>query len=288
LSATNYSFIFVGGQLTVTPASSALAVATSANPSPTGSNVTFTATVTAVSPGSGTPTGTLQFLADGTALGSPAALGGGMASVNTSSLSKAIHIITGQYAGDGNFFGSTNSLAPNQVINIAPVAGNVTLYRNPVLNVKVLLSVLLTNASDTDGNTLSLTVSSTSASNATVTLDGGWVFYTPPAGFTNADSFTYTVTDGYGGSATGTVTVAILVNNTQSENLTVANLGNGSTFIDFSGIAGRSYMIQSSSNLQTPNWQLLGTATADWSGRFSFTDGPPTNSPPRFYRSTYP
>ena len=77
LTATNYSFTtFSNGTLTLTKAAATNVVATSANPSPTGSNVTLTATVTAVSPASGTPTGTVQFLADGSALGAPATLSG--------------------------------------------------------------------------------------------------------------------------------------------------------------------------------------------------------------------
>ena len=76
---------------------------------------TFTATLTAVSPGSGTPTGNVQFLADGAALGAPVTLSSGLASLTTNSLAHGTHAITAQYAGDGNFFGSTNTLNPNQV-----------------------------------------------------------------------------------------------------------------------------------------------------------------------------
>ena len=43
----------------------------SANPSLPGSNVTFTATLNAVAPGAGVPSGSVRFLADGSAIGSP-------------------------------------------------------------------------------------------------------------------------------------------------------------------------------------------------------------------------
>jgi len=56
------------------------------------------------------------------------------------------------------------------------------------------------------------------------------------AGFTNADSFTFTVTDNYGGSATATVTVAIQVDNGQSQNLVITALGNNQFLISGSGI----------------------------------------------------
>ncbi len=166
------------------------------------------------------------------------------------------------------------------------MAGNVTLYRNPLLSVKVRLSDLLTNASDADGDTLNLTVSPTSANGATITMGSGWVFYNPPAGFTNADSFTYTVTDGYGGSATGTITVAIEVDDNPSQNLTITDLGNGSFLINGSGIPGYTYRLQYSDVSGPFVWQDLLSVTADATGKFSYTD--PSGSPMRFYRTVYP
>ena len=44
---------------------------------------------------------------------------------------------TARYAGDGNFFGSTNNLSPNQVINAQPVAVNDYLQRYPTVQVSV-------------------------------------------------------------------------------------------------------------------------------------------------------
>ncbi len=105
----------------VAPASSTNAVSASANPVPTGFNVVLTATITAIAPGGGTPTGTVQFLADGSPLGLPATLSGGAASVTNNSLSNGFHIITAQYAGDGNFIGSTNNLNPDLLVSSAPV-----------------------------------------------------------------------------------------------------------------------------------------------------------------------
>ena len=53
------------GDLVVSQTSTTTSLTSSANPSVFGQSVTFTATVAAVSPGSGTPTGTVNFL-DGT------------------------------------------------------------------------------------------------------------------------------------------------------------------------------------------------------------------------------
>jgi hypothetical protein len=54
------------------------------------------------------------------------------------------------------------------------------------------------------------------------------------------------------------------------------------------GIAQRIYTIQYTTNLVTPIWQSLGTGTVDATGSAEFIDSRPTNSPVRFYRSTYP
>jgi len=85
------------------------------------------------------------------------------------------------------------------------------------------------------------------------------------------------------------VSAAILVDSAPSQNAGgIEDLGSGSSRIHFNGIPGRAYSIQYTESLQTPDWQLLGTAAADSLGQLDFTDTPPANSPPRFYRSTYP
>ncbi len=89
-------------------------VTPSANPSDPGQNVTFTATVTAASPGSGTPTGTVDFY-DGLAI--PAdEIGTGTlntatdtASFATNALLSGPHTILAGYVGDSNFLSSTSA-----------------------------------------------------------------------------------------------------------------------------------------------------------------------------------
>ncbi|MGA2246322.1 MAG: YDG domain-containing protein [Verrucomicrobiota bacterium] len=285
LSAANYSFNFVDGTLTIVQTLSAGMVTSSANPASSGTNVTFSVAVSAVAPGAGAPTGTVNFRIDGNVLGS-GTLSGGVTALTTNTLMRGAHTVVAEYAGDGNFLGSTNSLSPNQVIDTPPVAGNVTIDRNPALGVQIRLSTLLTNASNIYGDTLNLSVSSTSASNATVTVSGGWVFYTPPTGYTNADSFAYIVTDSLGISATGTVTVAIQANSGQSQNLAVADLGDGSILINGNGIPGYRYRLQYSDTSVPFNWQNLETVTADNTGQFGYNDT--SGSPTRFYRTVYP
>jgi Bacterial Ig-like domain (group 3) len=58
--------------------------------------------------GKTTPTGSVQFYADGLAVGAPAALNAtGQASSQIPTLSRGIHTITAQYLGSATFAGST-------------------------------------------------------------------------------------------------------------------------------------------------------------------------------------
>jgi hypothetical protein len=164
----------------------------------------------------------------------------------------------------------------------------VAIQRYPTEGVKVRLATLLAGASDADSDSLNLSVSTTSTNGGLVAVTSGWVFYTPAAGFTNADSFTYTVTDGEGGSAVGTVTVAIEVDNDPGQNLVITNMGNGSFLVSGSGIPGRTYQMQYTDSLTPTDWQDLsgGSETADPVGAFQYTDT--TGSSSRSYRSVNP
>ena len=66
----------------------------------------------------------------------------------------------------------------------------------------------LGNDTDLDGDTLSVT--STSATNGTVVVEAdGSLTYTPDAGFTGADVISYEISDGAGGTATGSVLMSV-------------------------------------------------------------------------------
>ena len=244
-------------------------------------------TLGAVAPGAGTPVGTVNFRIDGSIAGS-GTLSGGAASFTTSNLAHGSHTVVAEYAGNLNFVGTTNSLTPDQVINTPPVAGGDTIERYPTQGVKVRSRPCWrTTATRTATRSTSPSARPVRTA-ARVTVSSGWVFYTPAAGFTNADSFTYTITDGHGGSVIGTVTVAIKADNDPGQNLTITDLGNGSFRINGDGIPGRTYRLQSTDTLSPANWQDIsgGSVTADSTGRFQYTDTP--GAGPRYYRSVYP
>jgi hypothetical protein len=185
-----------------------------------------------------------------------------------------------------NADGQTAVLASGFLFWGAPVATNFTIQRNPAAGVQVSLATILAHCSVVAGDTITNTaISSTSASNVTITVTNGWVFY-PPESFTTADSFTYTVTDNYGLSATGTVAVAIETNNAQSQNLTITGPdNNGSYIISGNGVPGYTYHVQSTNLLNTA-WVNTGTTvTADSTGAFQ-TTVPSGNGVS--YRTVYP
>jgi hypothetical protein len=70
---------------------------------------------------------------------------------------------------------------------------------------------LLANDSDEDGHTVSLSnvAEASSEGGSIVGIGGGSYRYTPAATFAGLDTFTYTIVDGFGGTATGTVTVNV-------------------------------------------------------------------------------
>jgi len=89
--------------------------------------VTFSATVIGT-PGSGTPTGSVQFSEGGTTLGT-VALVSGAASLSISDLPTGSDVITAVYSGDANFSPSTGSIA--QTVKQAQTATTLGSTLNP-------------------------------------------------------------------------------------------------------------------------------------------------------------
>ena len=72
---------------------------------------------------------------------------------------------------------------------------------------------VLANDSDPDGDPLAILAVGTPAL-GTAAISGAGIVYTAPVGIAATDTFTYTIGDGRGGQATGTVTVTIAAPNT--------------------------------------------------------------------------
>ncbi|HKR27531.1 MAG TPA: choice-of-anchor D domain-containing protein [Acidobacteriaceae bacterium] len=132
LAAANYSFYFVGGTLTIAPATTATTLVSSSpgNASNFMQQVTFTATVVDNAPGSlgAAPTGTVSFYNNGVLIGQPANLAplpcttppcASQAMVSTTTLATGNNPITATYSGDANYSQST---ASGLTLIVTPVA----------------------------------------------------------------------------------------------------------------------------------------------------------------------
>jgi hypothetical protein len=65
-------------------------------------------------------------------------------------------------------------------------------------------------------------------------------------------------------------------------------LGGGSFRVRFQGVPERTYRIEYTESLTTPDWRTLSTGTAGANGLVEIVDRPTAGSPARFYRSVYP
>ena len=108
------------------------------------------------------------------------------------------------YAVSDGFGGFDSGLVTINVINSAPVADDETYTVHAGQALTVTAPGILDGDTDADGD--ALTVASVNITGLQGTMNpqanGGFVF-TPTAGFTGATSFTYAVSDGFGGFDTG-------------------------------------------------------------------------------------
>ncbi|HEY0334824.1 MAG TPA: Ig-like domain-containing protein [Stenotrophomonas sp.] len=112
--------------------------------------------------------------------------------------------------GQGSATSSTVNLQI-EPINQAPVANDDIAIVDQGASVMVAVR---TNDSDADGDALTV-VAVTQGANGSVVIDGvtGNPLYTPNAGFVGADTFSYTVSDGHGATATAMVAITAVVPN---------------------------------------------------------------------------
>ncbi len=191
-----------------------------------------------------------------------------------------------------NTVGGTVSVTVNAT-GQAPVAVDDTLgtVKNRVVS-NLSAAKLAANDTDAEGDPLTvIAVSATSTNGGTVTLVNGVVRYTPPSGVTGADSFTYTIADGHGNTATGTVLVTIASSSAVSLNIVYGPVKTDGEFVvRFAGTPGSEYTVEYSTNLTTWTWQANRTAsiTAGSFGRGVFEFRETTTATVRYFRTVYP
>ncbi|HEU5101615.1 MAG TPA: tandem-95 repeat protein [Roseiflexaceae bacterium] len=95
-------------------------------------------------------------------------------------------------------------------VNDPPIAGNDTATTPIDTQLIIPATLLLGNDTDIEGDPLTISeVRGNSARGGRVPRVGGDVVYTPPTHFSGVDSLIYTVNDGNGGTASGTVNITV-------------------------------------------------------------------------------
>ena len=161
-----------------------------------------------------------------------------------------------------------------------PTKGGATPKDTPM---SISSAKLLQGVTDPDGDPFALdSVGPASASGGGIAPAGAGLYtYTPPAGFTGLDTFTFNVRDSRGGIGVGTVEVMVVSGTLATQNQIVIMPGPNSVLVRFAGIPGRNYQVQRSTDLN--NWTTLTTLPAPPHGIIEYND--PMVLPSAFYRT---
>jgi hypothetical protein len=128
----------------VTKALTTTTLTASANPSLLNQQVTFTATIATPITGLDGPTGTVQFMVDGSNFGSAVPLSSNTASFTTSALSVGPHTVQAVYSGDSLFLGSSASLTQSVQFKfggfLAPLTTGVSYALGRTIPIKFTLA----------------------------------------------------------------------------------------------------------------------------------------------------
>jgi len=195
----------------VNQAASTTTVASPLNPSVSGQDITFTATIGNASSTAAVPSGSVQFLVDGTNLGAPVTLTGGTATSPSIFLAAGSHTVQGLFSDPaGNFTASNGTLAGGQVVNSLTAT-----------NLQAILTATSTPTfaatSNTDAQSILTVMNALTAQSApvTITLQLGNGSYTdltasPPSGVTLVLSGNGTTTTIVGNSPALLVTQGVV------------------------------------------------------------------------------
>ncbi|NEZ60742.1 Ig-like domain-containing protein [Adonisia turfae] len=169
-------------------------------------------------------------------------------------------------------------------VDVTVIAGNLPTATDDIGTVEEdsqLILEVLSNDIDPDNDSLSLD-SVLPGNNGTTTIIGNQVRYTPNANFNGTESFSYTVSDGNGGSDTATVSITVTgVNdapaasddtaNTEQNTAVQVQALNNDTDIDDDNLTVISASQGTNGSTSVSNNQILYTPNADFVGTDSFT-----------------
>jgi hypothetical protein len=178
------------------------ALTSSPNPSVSGQTITLSAIVTPSTAGSGTPTGTVNFLDNGAPAGSATLNASGVATLTLSSLTTGTHTITANYGGDSNFAASsaTGANAISQTVNKSPTSNALTSALNPSIYGQslVIISRITPSGGGAGTPTGSVTFAQDGVSSGAAPLDNAGAAAFP---INNLPAGTHTITATYSGDS---------------------------------------------------------------------------------------
>ena len=168
-------------------------------------------------------------------------------------------------------------------VNRSPVPGPALTFTNtPGAPLQIPIASLTPGATDVDGDAVTLSgINLTTTNGVTLVTNGTTIFYSNSAN--PADSFTYIISDGHGGSATGVVIIAA---STVGQFISVPTVSGSSVTLHFAGGPGLTNYLERSINLP-PDWLTISTnivpsiGIVDYIDDFHDLSGPPASS---FYR----
>jgi hypothetical protein len=192
------------------------------------------------------------------------------------------------------------------IVLLPPVANPVSYSRSPGAGILIFVSTLLTNDTDPNGFALSyVSCDSTTANGVSLPIygSGNNTLIVYPSTATNiADSFHYTISDGNGGTATGTVIITLIMATGQQQGTILVSGGGAQPLglatplavtLTFYGVPGYHYTVQREPSLSGPWANIIVTSgiasidnskgytviTAPAGGVFTVTDpSPPAGS----------
>ena len=168
----------------------------------------------------------------------------------------------------------------------SPIAIADTFNMEPNTLLTVPASLLTANDTDADQDTLTVTgVANPMPAGASVLFANGVAAYQAPANFIGTGSFTYTIADGFGGTASGQVTVAVQTSANALPQLSGIQAGaNGIITFVFAGPPSTGYQVETSTDLHT--WTPMGSVQTGADGFFGIDESPANSA--RFFRVKNP
>jgi hypothetical protein len=171
---------------------------------------------------------------------SAAASAGTFSATNLPSLTTGLNWYLGRLGSNGTI-----------QVNRRPVPGSASFTNGPTHQIQIPLANLTANASDPDGDTVSLAgINLTTSNNVILTTNSTFITYSNNSNV--ADSFTFTISDGSGGIAIGTATVVPAPLTPPAQFSAAPSVDGSSVTLHISGGAGSTYFLERSTNL--PSW----------------------------------